>query len=85
MGSLLPLPVVLALLRILRGREPEPGDEDALFDEFGCAGSEQVLVRAMRVVCGAGMQQRRWELQCAQIEATLVEMMRDHAGRRMAA
>ena len=75
---MLPTPVVLALLRVLR-REPEqPDDTDLLFEQFGT--DTYVLTEAMTLVFGPedfefSGNARHWGACCDQLEAALVDML----------
>jgi hypothetical protein len=83
----LPLPVIFALLRLVRGRSPEPGDEDVLFDEFGVCGVETVLSHAAARLAPGGasdmthVAHRR--SRDAQVDAVLVDMLREIKAERV--
>lgn len=87
-NGLLPIPVIVALLRIMRQKPAGEDDEDVLFDYFDTVGSEQVIVKATIILLGtsdgdldsvhtAHARSRRQAL-----DALLVDMLRTHKRKR---
>lgn len=85
MSSLLPAPCVVAALRLIRGLDVTPANEDALFDELGCVTRDQALARLSMMLLGKGFDTGNHGARVRMIDATLTDMLREHVRRRQEA